>query len=211
MAPLRFLSSAFERPAALGTSASTIPRKVPYLWADPALADQWRRELVGIDGLKIGIAWQGSANYVWDRWRSMPLRHFAPLARLPGVRLVSLQKGFGSEQIASVDFPVLDLSDRLDETAGSFMDTAAVIGNLDLLVTSDTAIPHLAGALGAPIWVAVQLVPDWRWLLNRDDSPWYPSMRLFRQKTFGQWPDVFERIAQAVQQLGSRAVCKDKA
>ena len=111
------------------------------------------------------------------------MAHFAPLASLPGVRLISLQKGFGSEQVATVDFPVLDLSGRLDEVAGPFMDTAAVIRNLDLVVTADTAIAHLAGALGVPVWVALQFSADWRWLLGRDDSPWYPTMRLFRQTT----------------------------
>ena len=131
------------------------------------------------------------------------MAHFAPLASLPGVRLISLQKGFGSEQVAAVDFPVLDLSGRLDEVAGPFMDTAAVIRSLDLVVTPDTAIAHLAGALGAPVWVALQFSPDWRWLLGRDDSPWYPTMRLFRQTTFGGWPDVFARIANAVQALRS--------
>ena len=115
------------------------------------------------------------------------------------MRLISLQKGFGSEQVATVDFPVLDLSDRLDEAAGPFMDTAAVIRSLDLVVTANTAIAHLAGALGAPVWVALDFSPDWRWLRDRDDSPWYPTMRLFRQTAFGQWPDVFERIASAVQ------------
>jgi hypothetical protein len=115
------------------------------------------------------------------------------------VRLVSLQKGFGSEQVATVDFPVLDLSGRLDEAAGPFMDTAAVIRNLDLVISPDSAIAHLAGALGTPVWVALQFSPNWRWLRTRDDSPWYPTMRLFRQTTFGQWPDVFERIANAVQ------------
>ena len=119
------------------------------------------------------------------------------------MRLVSLQKGFGSEQIATVDFPVLDLSGRLDEVAGPFMDTAAVISSLDLVVTADTAIAHLAGALGAPVWVALPFSPDWRWLRGRDDSPWYPTMRLFRQTAFGQWPDVFERIADAVRVLRS--------
>jgi hypothetical protein len=125
------------------------------------------------------------------------LDRFAPLARLPGVRLVSLQKGFGSEQIATVDFPVLDLSDRLDDVAGPFMDTAAVIRGLDLVVTANTAIAHLAGALGAPVWVALEFSPDWRWLRHRDDSPWYPTMRLFRQTALGQWSDVFERMAHA--------------
>ncbi len=186
-------------PGALGTDTSTIPGDVPYLSADPELTDQWRRELSGVDGFKIGIAWQGTPSFILDRWRSIPLAQFAPLARLPGVRLVSLQKGFGSEQVAQVDFPVLDLSGRLDETAGPLMDTAAVIRNLDLVVTSDTAIAHLAGALAAPVWVALQFVPDWRWQIDREDSPWYPSLRLFRQTEHDGWPDVFERIAKAVQ------------
>jgi hypothetical protein len=126
------------------------------------------------------------------------LAQFAPLAGLPGVRLVSLQKGFGSEQVATVDFPVLDLSGRLDAVAGPFMDTAAVIRSVDLVVTANTAIAHLAGALGVPVWVALELAPDWRWLRDRDDSPWYPTMRLFRQTTLDQWPDVFKRMANAV-------------
>ena len=142
-------------------------------------------------------------NFPSDEERAIPLAQFAPLAGLPGVRLISLQKGLGSEQIATVDFPLLDFADRLDEAAGSFMDTAALMGSLDLVVTSDTAIAHLAGALGAPVWVALQLVPNWRWMLEREDSPWYPTMRLFRQTAAGQWPDVFERIAQAVQKLRS--------
>ena len=187
----------------LRTDAATIPCDVPYLSADPGLTEQWRNELAAIDGFKIGIAWQGSRDYRFDRWRSIPLADFAPLAALPGVRLISLQKGFGSEQIAAVDFPLLDFSGRLDEVAGPFMDTAAVISNLDLVVTANTAIAHLAGALGAPVFLALQFSPDWRWLLGRDDSPWYPTMRLFRQTVFGRWPDVFQRIAAAVQALQS--------
>jgi tetratricopeptide (TPR) repeat protein len=186
-------------PCAFGTGALTIPNDVPYLRSDPELADHWRRELAAIDGFKIGIAWQGSRNFPLDRWRSMPLAHFSPLASLPGVRLVSLQKGFGSEQLKTVDFPVIDLSGRLDEEAGPLMDTAAVIRGVDLVVTSDTVIAHLAGALGVPVWVALNFSPNWRWLLGRDDSPWYPTMRLFRQTEFDGWPDVFSRIAKAVQ------------
>ncbi|HEX4142603.1 MAG TPA: tetratricopeptide repeat protein [Pirellulales bacterium] len=186
-------------PGVLGTTVSSIPARVPYLLADAELIDRWRRELASVDGFKIGIVWQGARDYSSDRWRSIPLSQFAPLARLPGVRLISLQKGFGAEQIAAVGFPVLDLSDRLDVTAGPFMDTAAVIQNVDLVVTPDTAIGHLAGALGAPIWLALQFSPNWRWLLGRDDSPWYPIVRLFRQTDSGGWPDVFERIANAVQ------------
>ena len=164
----------------------------------------WRptggEELSRLDGFRIGIVWQGSRKHPYDRLRSMPLAQFAPLARLPGVRLISLQKNFGSEQIATVDFPVLDLSGRLDEAAGPFMDTAAVISNLDLVVTVDTAIAHLVGALGTPVFVALHRCADWRWLRDRDDTPWYPTMRLFRQTKLGQWSDVFERIAQAVEE-----------
>jgi tetratricopeptide (TPR) repeat protein len=185
-------------PFAFRTSASTIPCEVPYLWADPELTAQWGRELAEIDGFKIGIAWQGSRDFCSDRWRSIPLAQFAPLARLPGVRLVSLQKGLGSEQVATVDFPLLDLSGRIDGAAGAFMDTAAVLCNLDLVVTSCTAIAHLAGGLGVPVWVALHYSPDWRWLRGREDSPWYPTMRLFRQTTFHGWPDVFQRMAEAV-------------
>ncbi len=115
------------------------------------------------------------------------------------MRLISLQKGFGSEQLKTVDFPVIDLSGRLDEEAGPLMDTAAVIRGVDLVVTSDTVIPHLAGALGVPVWVALNFSPNWRWLRDREDSPWYPTMRLFRQTEFNGWPDVFNRIANAVQ------------
>src|SRR5262249_38603289 len=97
-------------------------------------------------------------------------------------------------------FPVTDLGSRLDETGGAFMDTAAVMKNLDLVVTSDTAAAHLAGALGVPVWVALPFIPDWRWLLDREDSPWYPSMRLFRQTERGNWAEVFERIARALQE-----------
>ncbi len=193
-------------PYALSTDAATIPCEVPYLSADPELTDRWRRELAGIEGFKIGVVWQGSRSYAWDRWRSFPLAQLGPLASLPGVRLVSLQKGFGSEQVAAVDFPVLDLSDRLDEAAGPFVDTAAVISHLDLVITADTAIADLAGALGAPVWIPLQFSPDWRWLLDRDDSPWYPSVRLFRQQTFGQWPDVFGRIVQAIREGRSEMI-----
>src|SRR5207244_430149 len=130
-----------------------------------------QRELAGLDGFKIGIAWKGSAEYRLDHWRSIPLARFAPLAAVPGVRLISLQKGAGREQLRHVEFPVDDLGSRLDEGTGAFIDTAAVIQSLDLVITSDTAVPHLAGALGVPVWLALPLVPEWRWLLEREDSP----------------------------------------
>ena len=178
---------------------TAIPSQVPYLAADAALTERWRGELSEIEGFKIGIVWQGAHEFVNDRWRSLPLRHFAPLARLPGVQLVSLQKGFGSEQIGTVDFPLLDFSNRLDEAAGPFMDTAAMIQSLDLVVTPNTAICHLAGALGAPVWLVLPVAAEWRWQPDREDSPWYPSVRLFRQRVLGDWPELFERLAAAVQ------------
>jgi hypothetical protein len=153
---------------------------------------------------KIGIAWQGSSRYPADRCRSIPLTRFEPLARVPGVQLISLQKGPGSEQLrelgkAPTHFPVTGLGDRLDtDEAGAFTDTAAVLMSLDLVVSSDTAVAHLAGALGVPVWLALPWVPDWRWLLGRDDSPWYPSMRLFRQPRPGDWDAVFRRMATAL-------------
>jgi hypothetical protein len=120
---------------------------------------------------------------------------FAPLAGIDGVRLISLQKGIGAEQLAHSSLPILDLGRALDETSGAFMDTASVMMNLDLVITSDTAMAHLAGALAVPVWVALPFAPDWRWMLDRDGSPWYPTMRLFRQQKPGDWDDVFQRIA----------------
>ena len=187
-------------PRIFGTTLDNVPATAPYLDADPRLVERWREEVRALAGFKIGIAWQGSRNYRRDRARSVPLAAFVALAAVPGVRLISLQKGDGSEQLGDVAgrCAVLDLASRLDESSGAFMDTAAVMKNLDLVITSDTSIPHLAGALGVPVWVALPHICDWRWLLDRDDSPWYPTMRLFRQAVRGDWQEVFERIAAAL-------------
>jgi tetratricopeptide (TPR) repeat protein len=184
-------------PRILQTTKTTIPAEVPYLFAHPALVEHWRRELAALRGLRIGIAWQGNPNHPWDRHRSVPLACFEPLARVPGAQLISLQKGPGTDQLEALAgrFPVISLGGQVDETAGKLMDTAAIMKNLDLVVAADTAIAHLAGALGVPVWVALCYTPDWRWLLDRDDSPWYPSMRLFRQRTLGNWREVFEQMA----------------
>jgi hypothetical protein len=168
------------------------PADVPYLFADAALTETWRQRLAGHPGFKVGIGWQGNPKYVADRLRSIPLRHFAPLARLPGVRLFSLQKGPGVEQLAEAagNFTVFDFGAEFDTQGGTFMDTAAVMRNLDLVVTSDTALAHLAGGLGVPVWVALGFSCDWRWLDEREDSPWYPTMRLFRKRqriARGRW------------------------
>src|SRR5262249_25943817 len=135
------------------------------------------------------------------RLRSPPLAAFASLAQVHGVRLFSLQKGQGTEQLRELRaLPVTDFGDRLDDAAGAFMDTAAIMMDLDLVVSSDTAVPHLAGALGVPVWVALSLVADWRWLLGRDDVPWYPSMRLVRQRRLGDWHELFARIARLLRE-----------
>jgi hypothetical protein len=187
-------------PGILKTTVETVPARIPYLFPKPALVEHWRTRLIQLGGFKIGIAWQGNPRYPNDRFRSIPLRCFAPLAQVPAVRLISLQKGPGAEQLAEVRnlFPIADLAGELDQQSGPFVDTAAVMKNLDLVITSDTAAAHLAGALGAAVWVALPSAPDWRWSLDRCDSPWYPTMRLFRQRDWGNWQDVFEEIEQAL-------------
>jgi tetratricopeptide (TPR) repeat protein len=183
-------------PHLLGTTLETIPAAVPYLAADRARMAAWAKALAGVESYRVGIAWQGNPRHPGDRHRSVPLARFAPLARVPGVRLISLQRGPGTEQLRELAsrLPVVQLpTDSADD--GAFLDTAALLKQLDLVVTVDTAVAHLAGALGVPAWVALPAVPDWRWLLERDDSPWYPTLRLFRQEELGDWPPVFEHMA----------------
>jgi tetratricopeptide (TPR) repeat protein len=183
-------------PGLLGTTLSTIPADVPYLHAQAERVAFWRNELAPVEGFKVGIAWQGNSKHPGDRYRSFPLVHFEKLALVQGVRLISLQKGPAAAELPSAEsaFTVLELGERLDAD-GAFLDTAAVMVNLDLVVTADTAVAHLAGALGVRVWTVLALVPDWRWLLERADSPWYPTMRLFRQRHFGAWDEVFTRVA----------------
>jgi tetratricopeptide (TPR) repeat protein len=196
LAPLRW-QLLVSVPGCVGVTPDTIPAAVPYVAADPVRRAAWQKRLGG--GFKIGISWQGSPTFVHDRGRSIPLAAFAPLADVPDVRLISLQKRPGAEQIASVPFrgrieQVLDVSDTSD---AAFLDTVALVDTLDLVVTSDSMNAHLAGALAKPTFIALRKVCDWRWLTEREDCPWYPSARLFRQTTDGDWQDVFRRIAVA--------------
>jgi Flp pilus assembly protein TadD len=172
------------------------PVKPPYLFADPDRVAVWRTR-IGSGGMRVGINWQGFSGRFEDNGRSMPLAAFAPLAAVPGVRLISLQKGEGEEQVAGCGFPV-EVLEGLDAGPDAFLDTAAVMMGLDLVVTSDTSIAHLAGALGRPVWVALRIVPDWRFMVGRSDSPWYPSMRLFRQVVDRDWAPVFGAMAEAL-------------
>jgi tetratricopeptide (TPR) repeat protein len=189
-------------PCLLHTTAATVPAKVPYLSADPTYVEKWRQNLAPYDSFKVGIVWQGSRGHKQDRYRSTALAEFAPLAKVEGVQLFSLQVGAGQEQLSVLDgrFEVIDLGSRFDPA--SFADAAGAIMNLDLVIAVDSAMVHLAGALGAPVWIALGLSPDWRWLLERNDSPWYPSARLFRQSRLGDWGEVFARMAT---QLASQA------
>ncbi len=200
-------------PGLFGTTLATIPANVPYLKAHPKLVERWGKELKQAAKLKradkgplakafrIGIIWQGSMNQKGDR-RSLPLSHFAAIAALEGVQLVSLQVGPGIDQIAGANFPVLDLGSRFDPN--SLADLAAAIMSVDLVITVDTAGAHLAGALGVRVWAALALSADWRWLLDRSDNPWYPTMRLFRQHRFGDWEGVFARIEERLRALQAK-------
>ncbi len=192
-------------PRLFKTTLATIPGGVPFMKAPPELITFWRESL-GLPEAKmprpscqvnIGIAWQGNPKTGWDRSRSIPLENFEALARLPGVKLFSLQKGSGISQLPAftAQFPVVDVGARLK----TFSDTAAVMANLDMVISSDTSVAHLAGALGVSVWTVLQLVPDWRWQLERPDSPWYPTMRLFRQRRLGDWREVFDRMATELQ------------
>jgi Flp pilus assembly protein TadD len=180
-------------PVVFRTTLADVPAKTPYLFPNTSQVDRWRRELSADPAFKVGIVWQGEPNHRRDFYRSIPLVEFAPLADVAGVRLYSLQKQTGREQLQRGPLAgrVVDLADRLTD----FSETAAVMQSLDLVIVCDTAAAHAAGAVGAPVWVALPCVPDWRWLLARDDSPWYPTMRLIRQSEIGRWTDVFQRIA----------------
>src|SRR5205823_6647865 len=158
-------------PALLGTTLRTVPADVPYLFARGELVERWRERLGPPEGLRVGIAWQGNPDYRGDRYRSVPLAQLAPLARVEGVQLYSLQKGPGREQLKQVDFPVTDLTDQMDETTGPFLDTAAVVKHLDVVVTVETSLAHVAGALGGQVWLTLSAASHFIWMLDRDDSP----------------------------------------
>jgi TPR repeat/Tetratricopeptide repeat/Glycosyltransferase family 9 (heptosyltransferase) len=182
-------------PLAFGTTLETIPADVRYLRADLRDATKWRDRLRGLDGLKVGIAWSGSprpfhpaANAV-DRRRSIPFAQFASILGAPGVAFISLQK-HDNPSAQTSDARLLDWTDELHD----FADTAALIDALDLVISVDTAVIHLAGSLGKPTWLLNRFDTCWRWLLNRDDSPWYPTVRQFRQPSPGDWNSVLATV-----------------
>lgn len=222
-------------PATFRTTLQTIPGRVPYLRAEEALAGRWRERLAESVGtahptaakeeqrpgdtarptneksrsLMVGINWRGRQEPGGHLRRDMPLECFGRLANLPGVRLVSLQHGAGQQELAKVggEAEVVFLGDNVDQPHEAFVNTAAIMMSLDLVITSDTAVAHLAGALGVNVWLGLPFAADWRWLLARKDSPWYPTMRLFRQKSAGDWKAVFQEMEAALAaKISSQAV-----
>jgi hypothetical protein len=187
-----------ELPRIFGTTMGTIPAGVPYLHADPAKVEYWRRCLAG-RAFRVGIVWAGKPVHTEDRARSCHVRDFLRLSKIPGLRLFGLQKGIAAGQAKDLagKIALTDLGGDLND----FTDTAAVIENLDLVISVDTAVLHLAGAMGKPAWAILPCSPDWRWMLERADSPWYPTMRLFRQRSCGDWDDVFQRVSEELQRL----------
>jgi hypothetical protein len=190
-------------PLAFGTTLGNYSPQVPYLHAEPQKVARWKGR-IGREGFKIGICWQGNKQVEIDIGRSFRVHQFEHIAKLPNVRLISLQKHAGVEQLRDLPrgMKVETLSEDFDAGPDAFVDTAAVMECLDLVITSDTAIAHLAGALARPTWVVLKYVPDWRWLLDRSDSPWYPTLRLFRQPAPGDWSGAFAAIQAELANVG---------
>ena len=177
-------------PLAFGTTVETIPAQVPYLYApqealQKAAALGWPEK-----GLRVGVAWTGNPSHPKNRFRSVPLELLAKLFDLEGVHFYSLQLGEAAAELAALKTGVADLS----AATGDMADTAAQMARMDLIISIDTSMAHLAGALGRPLWVLLCHTPDWRWLLEREDCPWYPTARLFRQSQPGDWEAVIERV-----------------
>ena len=194
-------------PAICKTALDDVPHivPVPYLQIDHAAEAYWRGRLgPRAEGeLRVGLVWQGNPTHVGDAHRSIRLERFLPLAKVPGIRLFSFQKNAGVEQIAPLanNLPLICLQNEPGRQADPFVDTAAQMAQMDVILTVDSAPVHVAGALGLCTWLLCPINPDWRWLLDRQDSPWYPSVRIFRQTIPGAWDDVFDRVVHELQEL----------
>ncbi|MCL1470794.1 FkbM family methyltransferase [Argonema antarcticum] len=183
-------------PHLFGTTLETIPASIPYLEAQQPYPFTLQAPPETL--LKVGIVWAGSSAHKNDRNRSCELKHFLSLLDIPQIAFYSLQKEPKAADLAKIGIvKVQDLSEKFND----FADTAAAIAQLDLIISVDTAVAHLAGAMGKPVWVLLTKIPDWRWMLEGEDSPWYPTMRLFRQSREGDWAEIFERVAVALQNL----------
>jgi hypothetical protein len=185
-------------PRALGTTPETIPSELPYLKPDPALIERWRARMGESSAFRVGLCWAGNPRQANDRNRSMPGVEFAGLAGIPNLELFSLQCGPRAGELASLT--VRHLGGEFRDVA----DTAAAIANLDLVISVDTMIAHLAGALGKPVWTLLSAAADWRYPAGRDETPWYPGMRLFRQALPGDWKELIARVAEGLRRAASR-------
>jgi len=188
-------------PLAFATDLNSIPAAIPYVHPNPALVEAWSKRLPG-DTLRIGLVWGGSPTFPHERWRSIPLQLLAPLTNMAGATFYSLQMGPCASQVKQLGCRarIVDLQDEQEDLA----DTAAIVANLALVISIDTSIAHLAGAMGKPVWILLHKSPDWRWLLDREDSPWYPTARLFRQSTLGEWKDVVARVEKELRDFMAR-------
>ena len=187
-----------DLPLCLGTTLDSIPAQMPYLQAVPEKVSHWRERLKA-DKMKIGIVWQGNPNHFNDRKRSIPVDYFLELSRNPDIQLYSLQKTMTAEELQYLS--TWNQITRLDHELKNFDDTAAAIACLDLVISVDTAVAHLAGAMDQPVWVMLPFIPDWRWMLGRADTPWYPSMTLFRQPVANNWAPVITAIQEKIKSL----------
>jgi Flp pilus assembly protein TadD len=178
-------------PFLFGTTVDSIPARVPYIAVPDELGHVWKQRLSSITKTKVGLAWAGSKTLRGDAARSIPLAAFEPVIRSEGVQLISLQKEKGAEQLHQWQGQMEDWMHICDD----FMDTAALVDNLDLVISVDSAIVHLAGALGKPVWLLNRYGSEWRWGLESESSPWYPSMRIFRQREAGSWDRVIAQVA----------------
>jgi tetratricopeptide (TPR) repeat protein len=189
-------------PLFLGTSLETIPGTVPLFQPAAERQAYWREVLSALPGKKVGLNWSGNLQFPRDVFRSIPLQSFLPLQEVAGVQLMSVQQVNGLDQLAALedDWDLWQPGAEYQAETGDFEEAAALISNLDLLITTDTAYAHLAGGLGVPVWILVSRLPEWRWLLERSDSPWYPSARLFRQSELGEWEPVLQEVKAALEQ-----------
>ena len=183
-------------PGIFGTTFENIPSNVPYITVEPEPVKQWNTRIEHNDDFKIGIVWAGSPHHRNDRNRSCKLEDFTQLAEIPGLSFYSVQKGPASAEALNPpgEMKIINLGNEMND----FTDTAAVIVNLDMVISVDTAVVHLAGAIGKPVWNLLPFAPEWRWQLDLDDSPWYPGMRLFRQTKPKDWSGVFEQVKKAL-------------
>ncbi len=195
-------TSLLSLPHFFGTQLSTIPSESPYLHADNLKIRSWKKKLKK-NSFKIGICWQGNTGKV-DVGRSFPVVLFEAISKISNIELLSLHKGEGEDQLLNAGFPITTFGEDFDAGQDAFADTAAVMILSDLIITSDTAVAHLAGALGCKTWVALKYLPDWRWLMDRRDSPWYPTLSLYRQDEPGNWESVFKNFEHNIRLLVER-------